>query len=102
DEWLAAAASVSALISLVAMLWLALGRLTGAGLAAVGRELVPMALAALVAFGAAGLLGAALGGGAADVAAAVLGLALFALGIRLVRPQAWLLALRMSEPLRGR
>jgi peptidoglycan biosynthesis protein MviN/MurJ (putative lipid II flippase) len=101
DEWIAGAASVSAVVTLAAMLALVLGRLSGRGWAALARELLPMAVAAAVAFGAAGLLGTALGGGVFDVLAALLGVVLFALGIRLLRPEAWQLALRLSAPLRG-
>ena len=101
DETIAAAASVSAVISLAALLALVLGRLSGRGWLAIAGELVPMAAAAVAAFGAAGLLALALGGGAWDVLAALLGLVLFAAALRLLRPAAWQLALRLSAPLRG-
>lgn len=100
-EWIGAAASVSAAISLAAMLVLVLGRLAGAGLATIARELVPLGLAAVVTFGAAGLAAALLGGGAVDVVAALAGVALFVLAVRLVSREAWALLLRMSEPLRA-
>jgi hypothetical protein len=84
------------------MLAFALGRSAGGALALVLRELALMGAAAALSFTAAGLLGAALGGGAADVAAAALGLALFALALRVTEPEAWRLAVRMSAPLRAR
>jgi peptidoglycan biosynthesis protein MviN/MurJ (putative lipid II flippase) len=102
DEWIAGAASLSAVVSLAAMLAFVLGRSMGAGLAVVLRELALMGAAAALAFAAAGLLGAVLGGGAGDVAAAALGVALFAIALRVAEPEAWRLAVRMSAPLRAR
>jgi peptidoglycan biosynthesis protein MviN/MurJ (putative lipid II flippase) len=101
-EWIAGAASMSAAISLAAMLVFVFGRSTGAALAVVLRELALMGAAAALSFAAAGLLGASLGGGAADVAGASLGVAVFALALRVAEPEAWRLAVRMSAPLRAR
>jgi hypothetical protein len=102
DEWIAAAASVSAVVSLICMLLFVLGASAGAGLVVVLRELGRMGIAAAAAFAVAGLVGAALGSGVADVAAALLGLALYALALRVVQPEAWRLAVRMTAPLRAR
>ncbi|MEA2267547.1 MAG: hypothetical protein QOC64_157 [Solirubrobacteraceae bacterium] len=96
--WLGAAASLSSLTAMALVVGLVHGSGTARALAIVAREAAVVALACLVTFGPAALAAAALGSGAWDLAAVVVGAAAFVALLRAVLPQHAAVALRMLGP----
>jgi hypothetical protein len=101
-ESLAAAASVSSVAMLAMTLSIVYGRGFWRPLARLAVELARVAAAAAAAFGPPGIAAAALGGPGWDVAAAIVGAALFLAVLRARLPGNWELVLRIAAPLRAR
>jgi O-antigen/teichoic acid export membrane protein len=96
---LGAATSLSVVTWLCLLLALVYGSRMPHTLALLGSELIRVALRAAIAFGPVGTLAVALGGAPWEVAAAVAGLALFAVLIRKTLPEHWELLTRLVGPL---
>jgi peptidoglycan biosynthesis protein MviN/MurJ (putative lipid II flippase) len=101
-ESLAAAASASSVAMLAMTLAIVYGRALGRPLGLLVVELARVAGVAAAAFGPPGIAAAALGGPGWDVAAAIVGSALFVIVLRARLPDNWELVLRIAAPLRGR
>jgi peptidoglycan biosynthesis protein MviN/MurJ (putative lipid II flippase) len=96
--WLAAAASLSNLTAMALVIGLVHRGGAPRALAIVARETAVVALACAVSFGPAGLAAAALGSGAWDLAAVVVGAVVFVLILRGLLPQYAAVAHRMLGP----
>jgi hypothetical protein len=101
-ESLAAAASVSSVAMLAMTLAIVYGRELIRPLGLLVVELARVAAVAAVAFGPPGIVAAALGGPAWDVAATVVGAAAFLVLLRARLPRNWELVLRIAAPLHTR
>ncbi|MEA2384557.1 MAG: hypothetical protein QOH72_4528 [Solirubrobacteraceae bacterium] len=96
--WLGVAASLSSLTTTSLMLWLVHGSRVHEALGIVVRETAAVAAVTVVAFGPPAVVAALLGAGLWELAAAVVGLAVFVVLLRTVLPQHAGVAMRMVAP----